>query len=75
MDSIGCDFAEDQASTVVSIVDCALNERASAALHESQGEIVADRKRALQEWRRNNNATQKIHTAQQKESSPRTASV
>lgn len=75
VDPTGCDFTEVQASTAVSIVDCALDEHASAALHEAQDEIVADHKRALQERRRNNNAMPKIHTAQEKESSPHTASA
>lgn len=75
VDSTGCDFTEAQTSTAASIADCVLNEHASAALPEAQDKIIADRERALQERRRNNNATPKTHTAQEKESSLHTASA
>lgn len=63
VDFTGVDFTEAQVSTRVSVADCVLDEHAPAALHDAQGETVADRERARQERMKNNNAAQDTPTA------------
>ncbi|AJK70173.1 MobF family relaxase [Corynebacterium marinum] len=63
VDLTGADFTDAHASTHLSVADCVLDENAPEALHEAQGETVADRERARQNRMRNDHAAQETYAA------------
>ena len=63
VDFTGVDFTDAQVSTRISVADCVLDEHAPEALHEAQGETVADRERARQNRMRDDLAAQDTPTA------------
>ena len=63
VDLTGADFTDAQVSTRLSVADCVLDEHAPEALHEAQGETVADRERARQDRMRNDHAAQATYAA------------